>query len=139
MDNEKKIRQAILRYDIEVPSEKFQEEYEYIRMQLLHRMRYDTLTGGDHHFYAQDELASMDEEIREAALFEAKEALVLKDVIRSQGITVTREELEQEAISIARRQNSTVEMLRKFFGDDLAMIERDIQKQKAREWLLSQT
>ncbi len=138
MDKQEKIRQYILHYEIEVPPEKFKEEYEYIRAEMLHRMRYDTLTNGNHHFFAQDELESMDDEIREAALFEAKEGLVLKDIIKKQNFTVTREEREAEAIAIAQRQNSSLDMVRRFFGDDLAMLEGDIKRHKAEEWILQQ-
>ena len=138
MDREEIIRRYILEYDIEVPEERFREEYDYIRAEMLHRMRYDTLAGGDHHFFADDELNAMDEEIRKAALFEAKEGLVLRDIIRKQSFTVTREELEAEAAAMAERQSTSVELIRRFFGEDLAMLEGDIKKQKARDYIVAE-
>ena len=51
---------------------------------------------------------------------------------------VTPEELEAEAAAIARRQNTTVAELKRFLGEDLAMLQSDLKKRKAAAWVCEQ-
>lgn len=124
-------------YDIDVPESAIENELEYITLQMKHNMQYDRLTGGDLHLFPGQELASQEAELRAAATFEAKEPRVLKDIIAKQGITATRAELETEAQAMAVRQNTTVEALKQFFGEDLFLLERDVLEAKARAWALT--
>ena len=125
-------------YDIEVPEAMVENELQCIMLDMRHRMQYDTLTGGEYHFNARAELEEQEEEFRKLAFHEAKSALVMKAVLAQQGFTVTREELEEEASAMAKRQNTTVEMVKRFFGDDLSGLERDIKEQKAVSWVYEQ-
>ena len=125
-------------YDIEVPESAIQNELEYITLQLRHNMQYDRLTGGDLHLFPGRELQGQADELRAAAVFEAKEPRVLKAIIAEQGITASPDELLAEAQAVAARQNTTVEELQRFFGDDLAMLERDVREAKARAWAVRQ-
>ena len=127
-------RDFVAAYDIEVPDYAIQREIDYIELQMRHNMQYDTLSGGGSHMFPDQELEQQRDQIRAAALFEAKEPLVLKDLIAKQGFTVTDEELEAEAEAMAKRQGSTVEQLKRFFGEDLRMLERDVMEAKARAW-----
>ena len=102
-------------------------------------MRYDTLTGGPHHFNADGELEQMEDELRQAAYYEAKYGLVIRDIIARENFSVTRRELEEEAAAIAERQHSTIEMVYRFFGEDLAMLEKDLKRQKAEQWIFEKT
>ena len=131
-------RRYVDAYDIDVPEEAIENELSYITLEMRHRMQYDRLTGGDLHLFPAQELAEQEEELRAAAVFEAKEPRVLKAIIADQGITATREELEAEAVAMADRQQTTVEAIRQVFGDDLAMLERDVLERKARQWALTQ-
>ena len=126
-------------YDIDVPEEAVQNELEYLRLAMRHNMQYDRLTGGDAHLFPGRELSQQEEELRAAALFEAKEPLVLKRIIAGQGFEVSRQELEAEAAAMAEREGSTVEMVKRFFGDDLKMLERDVLERKAIDWACDQT
>ena len=121
-------------YDMEVPEEAVQNELNYLTLQLKHNMQYDRLSGGDLHLFPQQEIQAQEEQLRAAALFEAKEPKVLKAVIEAQGITVSSEELEAEAQAMAARQNTTIEAIKQFFGEDLKMLERDVLEAKARAW-----
>lgn len=125
-------------YEIDVPESAIENELQYITLQMKHNMQYDRLTGGDFHLFPAQELQEQEEDLRAAALFEAKEPRVLKDIIAKQGITVTPEELQVEAEEVAKRQNTTVEALKQFFGEDLAALERDVLSNKARVWALAQ-
>lgn len=138
MDREQIIRRFVEGYGIEVPAERVENELNYIRQEMKHRMRYDTLTGGSAHLFPERELAEQRDELFAAAFYEAKYDLVIKDIIDRQQFPVTQEELEAEAEAIARRQSSTVEMVKRFFGEDLKMLERDIRIRKAEDWICGQ-
>ena len=68
----------------------------------------------------------------EAAIFEVKEPLVLKDLAKKLDIQVTPEELLAEGQAIAERQGSTLDEVKRFFGQDLAFLERDVRENKIR-------
>ena len=68
----------------------------------------------------------------------AIDMLVLREIMAAQTIPVTPEELEAEAAAIARRQNTTVAELKRFLGEDLAMLQSDLKKRKAAAWACEQ-
>ncbi len=131
-------RRFVDEYDIDVPESVIESELEYLKLAMRHNMQYDRLTGGDAHFFPDRELDGQQDELRTEALFQAKEPRVLKAVIAEQGITASREELEAEAVAVAERQGSTLDMVKRFFGDDLAMLERDVLERKAIDWACDQ-
>lgn len=124
-------------YDIDVPEEAVENELAYITLQMRHNIQYDRLTGGSAHLFPERELAEQEEELRALARFEAKEPRVLKAIIANQGLTATPEELASEAEAVARRQNATMDMVKRFFGDDFAGLEQDVLKEKAINWAVS--
>ena len=126
-------------YEIDVPEELVENELNYITLEMKHRMQYDTLTGGGHHFFAQAELDAQADELRQAALFEAKSSLVMKELLAQHDFPVTPQELQEEAQAMAKRQNATVDMIKTFFGEDLSMLARDIKERKAIDWALAQS
>lgn len=132
---EEALREFVAACDIDVPESMVENELQYMRLDMRHRMRYDTLTGGELHLNPMGELAEKEAEMREAANYEVKRELVLKAVIKKQSITVTRAELETEAAEMAKRQNATVEQIKHFFGEDLSMLERDVKERKAVDWI----
>jgi len=138
MNREEKIKAFVMAYDIEVPAAKVENELNYIKAQLRHGMQYDALTGGAFHPFPEAELAEQREELEKLAHFEVKQELVIREIIERQQFTVSKEELEAEAAAMAVRQGCTVEMIRGFFGADLAMLERDVKTKKAEEWICEQ-
>ena len=136
---EEQIRKFILNYELEVPQYYIDREMNYIQLEMRHRMQYDTLTGGRLHLNPWGELEEMKEELYQAAFYEAKSDLVIKEIIAKQNFIVSKEELEAEAEAMAQRQNCSVDMGRQFFGNDLAMLEGDVKRQKAEKWILTQT
>ena len=131
-------REFVADYEIDVPESAIENELEYIKLDMKHRMQYDQMSGGGMHLFPQMELAEQEAELREAAVFEAKAPRVLKEIIAQQGITTTQDELEAEAQAIAEREGSTIEMVKRFFGDDFAMLERDVLERKAMDWACEQ-
>ena len=138
MSREEIWRSFVDAYDIDVPADAIENELAYLDLAMRHNMQYDRLTGGDMHLFPGREIAAQEDELRAAALFEAKAPLVLKRIIAEQALTATYDELEAEAIAMAERQGSTLEMVKKFFGDDLKMLERDVLERKAIDWACEQ-
>ena len=129
-DREQRWKKFVEQYPIDVPEERVQREIEYFTAQARHCLRYDTLTGGAPHPFAEWEIAQRQEEIRAAAWQEAKAELVIKDLLEKQPVEVTGEELRQEAERLCERENTTLELVRRFFGDDFAGLERDVKIRK---------
>lgn len=132
------LRKFVEQYEIDVPESLVENELHSIMLEMRHRMQYDTLTGGRQHIFAEIELEAQKEDLLKAAFYEVKSELVLKAVIAGQDFNVTAEELEVEAASMAKRHNVTVEMIKTFFGQDLAMLARDIKERKAIDWICEQ-
>lgn len=131
-------RAYVAAYDIEVPEERIEREYEMVRADMKHRMMYAQMSGGETHLFPDMELAEMEGDLREAALFEAKEPLVLRDLTKKLDVVVTPEELLAEAEAMAKRQSTTVDEIKRFFGEDLSLLERDVRENKIREWACKQ-
>ena len=131
-------RAYVLAYDIEVPQEDVEEELYRVRADMKHRMIYAQMTGAETHLFPDMELEEQKDALVEAAVFEVKEPLVLKDLTKKLDFTVTPEELLAEGEAIARRQNSTLDEVKRFFGQDLACLERDVRERKIRIWACAQ-
>ena len=127
-------REFVLAYEVDVPEGAVEAELDVIKMDMRHRMRYDQMSGGDVHLFPERELAEQADELYALALFEAKEPRVLSDVIATQGLTATPEELRSEAEALVAREHSTLEMVQRFFGEDFAGLRRDVLNAKARAW-----
>ena len=138
MTNEEKWRAYVLAYDIEVPQEDVEEELYRIKADMKHRMIYEQMSGGASHPFPEMELEQQKDALMEAAVFETKEPLVLKDLTAKLDITVTPEELLAEGEAIAKRQNSTLDEVKRFFGQDLRFLERDVREAKIRAWAVGQ-
>ena len=121
-------------YPLPVPQEAVEEELQMLILEEKQRMQYEMLTGSALHFSPQEELAGKMEALQTEARRRAKEDLVLREILAAQVFPVSQEELEAEAAAIARRQNTTVTELRRFLGEDLAMLRNDLQKRKAIAW-----
>ena len=135
---EERWRRFVLDYNVEVPEEAIENELAYIKLDMRHRMQYEQLTGGGMHLFPDQELEQQDDELRTLALFEAKMPRVVKIIVGEQGFAVTPEELEAEARVVAERQGATMDMMRMFFGENLAGLERDILERKAIDWACEQ-
>ena len=139
MTREEAWREYVEKNNMEVPQDRLEEEIRMIRADLMHQMRYDTMSGGPIHPFPELELEQQKEDIYAAALWEVKSELVIRELIQTLDITVTKEELESEAEGMAQRQNTTVREIKRFFGDNLRMLEWDVKKQKAMALALSES
>ena len=131
-------RKFVEEYELDVPREKIENEKNYIILDLKHRMQYDTLTGGRLHLNRERELAEQADEIERAAVFEVKSELVLKSIIEKEGFSATKEELEAAAREFAERENTSLELVKRFFGEDFSGLEKSVKERKAKEWIFDQ-
>lgn len=136
--NEEAWRRYVLAYDIKVSQEDVEEELYLIRADMKHRMMYEQMSGGAMHPFPEMELQEQADALVEAAVFEVKEPLVLKDLTKKLDVQVTPEELLAEGQAIAQRQGSTLDEVKRFFGQDLRFLERDIRENKIRAWASAQ-
>ncbi|MDY2625721.1 MAG: hypothetical protein SOV74_05325 [Coriobacteriales bacterium] len=137
MSREEAWRRFVDSFEVEVPEEAIQSELAYIKLDLRHRMQYDRLTGGDAHVSPSQELAEQEEELLQAARFEAKEPRVVQALQQQLQIGVTQEELEAEARALAARERTTVDAVRTFFGKDLAGLAPDVLRRKVIDWAVA--
>lgn len=135
MTREQAFRKYIKEYDIEVPEERVQNMYEYFLLQAKHNLQYDTLINGAVHLNKAQELAEMEDEMREAAFFEAKSDLVMKELMKQLEPEVTEEELQAKAEEKCRKDGTTMEMLKMFFGPSLSGLKRDLQEEKVKDYI----
>lgn len=138
MTKEQAYRKYIKEYDIEVPEERVQNMYEYFLLQAKHNLQYDTLINGAVHLNKAQELAEMEDEMREAAFFEAKSDLVMKELMKQLEPEVTEEELQAKAEEKCRKDGTTMEMLKMFFGPSLSGLKRDLQEEKVKDYIFEQ-
>ena len=124
-------------YPLTVPQEAVENELQLLILEEKQRIQYETLTGFAVHLSPQEELNKKMEALQAEALRRAKEMLVLREIMAAQTFPVTPE-LEAEAAAIARRQNTTVAELKRFLGEDLAMLQSDLKKRKAAAWACEQ-
>lgn len=138
MTREQAFRKYIKEYDIEVPEERVQNMYEYFLLQAKHNLQYDTLINGAVHLNKAQELAEMEDEMREAAFFEAKSDLVMKELMKQLEPEVTEEELQAKAEEKCRKDGTTMDMLKMFFGPSLSGLKRDLQEEKVKDYIFEQ-
>lgn len=121
-------------YPLEVPPEAVEQELELLILEEKQRMQYETLTGAAMHLHPQLELEEAMDDLRRQAQCTAKEALVLRTLLAEQEFSLTPQELEAEAEALAQRRNTTVEELRRFLGQELSLLRRDLLERKAMAW-----
>lgn len=138
MTKEQAYNRFVKLYDIEVPEEQVQNMYEYFHLQARHNLQYDTLTTGTVHLNKAAELAAMEDEMREAAWFEAKSDLVMKELMEKLKPEVTEEELLAKAEDKCRKDGTSMEMLKMFFGPSFSGLKRDLQEEKVKDYICEQ-
>ena len=137
MTNEQALQKFILEYDIDVPEDRVENEYQCFLQQAKHNLQYDSMTTGRTHIAAL-ELPQMEDELRERAFLEAKTDLVMKEILAQQNFSVSPEELQAKAEQLVENEQTTMDMVKRFYGEDLSGLERAVKEEKAKEWMISQ-
>lgn len=132
------VREFVEGFEIDVPQSPVDNELQYLTLEMKHKKQYNALMGGQLLVDMPTDPEKQAEELRKIAFYEIKHKLVIDAMISKHKVSVTREELEDEAVALAERQKTTVELVKKFFGDDLAMLERDVKEKKAIDLICEQ-
>lgn len=119
--------------DFEVPQALVDEEASLLTAELKHQIQYQSLTGTLAEPVSPEEMDERLEELKREALLSVKARLIIQNVIHSRELDVSREELEAEASAMAQRQNTTIELVKRFLGEDLGLLRRDLLERKAIE------
>lgn len=115
-------------YNIAAPQSMVEEEASMLEQELLCRLRYESLAG---RVPPPEEVQAYKEGIPEEAARRVRARLVVEKIIRDRNITVTSEELTSEAQAAAHRQGMTLEQVKDFMGENLALLRREIMERKA--------
>lgn len=134
---ERVIKHLIARNEIPVDMAEIESEAEYNFKASMQSIRYDVLFGRAPEPEIEVDPEALMAEIREDLILEQKENYILTKIIESEGFEAAPEELLAEAEAMARRQNTTVEMVQSFFGKDFAGLAGDVKKRKAKDFLYS--
>ena len=134
MTREQLFSQYAEQYPASVPEEAAEAELQVLVLQEKQRIQYEMLTGSAVYYDPRKELESKMDALKTEANRRAKETLVLKKIITEQSFTVTPEELETEAAAMAKRQQTTVDTVKRFFGNDLSLLKNDLIQRKAIDW-----
>jgi len=134
------IRKFIQQYEIEVPQELVEEEFKLCILDMKHKLVYGQMTGSSrmNPLEQAQALEEAQEELREVAYLTVKEYLVMRELLKQDRFRATAEELEAYGQAMAQRQKTSMEMIRKFFGEDLHLLESDVRRQKADAWIYEQ-
>jgi FKBP-type peptidyl-prolyl cis-trans isomerase (trigger factor) len=122
---------------VEVPQNMLDDEISMRVSDLTHKLCYRAMADGSSLTFLQKDVEDRMDSIRAAAERQLKVELLLKAVIRAEGLTVTPEELETAAKQIAAEQKITLAEVKDFLGEDLKLLEQDVLIQKAEELLVS--
>lgn len=130
------LEQIAIRSGIKIPADELEQEVKLLNAEAAHKRQYDALMNG-----MSTDMSQPSEEAWEGLKLQALRNLriqhLIDETIRKEDFKVTKEELEEEANALAKRQNTSLDMVRGFFGEDFALLKRDVLEKKALEYLQS--
>lgn len=137
MTRDELIYKFVQDYDIEVPADLIENEYRLCLADMRHRIVYSQMAGEN--IYCSGLILEMPEsmkkELWEEACHIAKESIVYADILKRNSFTVSFEEKLEKAKEIACTQNTDLDFVRSFFGDDFSLLEGDIKRRKVEDWI----
>lgn len=129
--SDERLHELANQYGIKISPKDLEQETSLLLQQRLHQLKYQGLETGDFKdlIFADREqlITDLMPEAHRNLMLEA----VLKAVIKDQQLEATAEELEQEAQRLADQESTTLDFVRSFFGDDYALLKRDVLERKA--------
>ena len=129
------LRRAVELAPLDVPEEAVESEYRLLLADFRQRLTYDSMATG-RPVYTYEGLEERMAGLRDEALFQVKAQMVLTDIIRQEGLTVSSEELEEEGRAIAQRQGVPLEEVKNFLGADLSLVKTDLLERKAMDLII---
>lgn len=126
--------QIIRQSDIFISEEEVEQEINMELAGFLQTMRYRAMAG-DHELEEVD-LDEWKEDIRKEIIRDHQVEVILRVVIEQEKLTVSFEELEEAAVQLAKKEQTTLEMVRRFMGEDYALLKKDTLYRKAKDFLI---
>lgn len=126
--------QIITEAEISCPEEKVEQELMMEWAGFCQAMRYRAM-GGDH----QMEEINPDEwreSVRNEIIRDYQTEIILKFIIEKENLSVSREELEAAARELAKKEHTTLEMVRRFMGEDYSLMKKEVLYKKAKNFLV---
>lgn len=120
----------------DMPEEAIESEYQAMVLGRAQELKYQFMAGGGMDGYREFCASSEHKDIREQVIREYKREQIIKSVIEQENIEASMEELETEAARMAERNGYSMDMVRMFFGNDLALLRSDVLKRKAERLIL---
>lgn len=132
---EKLLDRIILESDIPYSQEKVEEELRAEVGGFLQNMRYRAMAG-DHQLEEID-LDEWKESIRKDIIRDCRIEKILCTVIEQEHLSVSDEELKEAAVMLAEKEQTSLEMVRWFMGEDYGMLRKDVLYKKAKDFIVS--
>ncbi len=129
------LRRAVEMAPFSAPEEEVEAEYQRLLAEFRHRRIYESMSAC-RPLYGYEGLEEQMEKLRGEAAFQVGAQLVLADIIRREGLTVSEEEVEAEGKAIAQRQEIPLEQVKDFLGPDMAMVRADLLERKAMDFIV---
>lgn len=126
--------QIITEAEIACPEEKVEQELRTEWAGFCQTMRYRAM-GGDHQMEEIDP-DEWRESIRKEIIRDYQTESVLKFVIEEENLSVSCEELEAAARELAEKEHTTLEMVRRFMGEDYSLMKKEVLYKKAKNFLV---
>ncbi len=126
--------QIISEADIACPEEKVEQELRMEWAGFCQTMRYRAM-GGDHQMEKIDP-DEWRESIRNEIIRDYQTEIILKFIIEEENLSVSREELEAAARELAEKEHTTLEMVRRFMGEDFSLMKKEVLYKKAKNFLV---
>lgn len=123
--------------DFDLPKFMLENEVGPLVSGIRQQLKYDLMAQGKLMHIFSEEMAERLKELENSAIRQVKLELVLEAIIGKEQLEVTHEELGEEAKAISIRQSIPLEEIQSFFGEDLAMLGRDILNKKAKALVLA--
>ena len=120
--------------DIELPSD-IDDEIDYVFKGTVQNMRYQNMFGAGRGANDGIDFEQIREDASDEVIREYKTEQILKSIIEQEKFDCTAKELEEAAKKIAEKQDTTLDLVKKFMGEDYSLLKGDLLKEKARDLL----
>lgn len=118
-------------YDINVPQSRVDNEVKAMTLELYQKLHYEALCSGIYNYHIQQDIQEQMDTIKTEAYRQVKLEIILQHIIKDEQLDISEEELAEEAAAIARRQNTSLDMMKDFLGSDFGMLKSDLLIRKA--------
>ncbi|MDO4340041.1 MAG: hypothetical protein Q4C91_18445 [Eubacteriales bacterium] len=125
--------QIIAESEIICPEEKVEQELRLEWAGFCQDMRYRAM-GGDHQMEEIDP-EKWCETVRKEIIRDYQTEVILNTVIKEEQLSVSHEELETAAAELAGKEHTTLEMVRRFMGEDYALMKKEVLYKKTKKFL----